>query len=76
MLDEELEKVFRLGLDALWSCNNPFTKEDLIIELNKVNLDIKDFDIFMEIFKDVIFKEGDKYRLDITKVFNEVYKKK
>ena len=74
-MEDKNDKLIRLATNALWRCKAPFSKEDIIKELEKENIELKDFDKFKELFKDVLIEDNGLYRIDITKVFNEMYKK-
>lgn len=71
MNNEHIDNLLKLTIDALWRCNSPFTKDQLVEELDKDNISLKDFDIFKEIFKDILFEDNNgMYRIDISKLVN------
>ena len=74
ILKKELEDKLRILLDSIWDCPRPFNKEQLVSELDKNGIVVKDFDAIKTICKDFLFEEDGLYTIDITNVFNKQYK--
>ena len=57
-------------LESIWNCPKYFTKEQLNEELNKNGMVLNDFK-----GKDFLFEDDGLYHVNITDVFNKMYKK-
>lgn len=69
--DKSADGLFKSAISALWRCDSPFTKEQLVEELDKDNIKLKDFEAFKTIFKDILIEDSDgMYRVDISKLIN------
>ena len=68
----EYNRILELTTNALWRCKSPFSKEEIINELGKENIEVKDFDKFKEIFKNILIEDNGLYRINITKAFNNI----
>jgi hypothetical protein len=67
---------WKLLINAIYNCKQPFTKEELLIELDKLGLEVMDgkFDSLMSIVDYFVFKNDDgMYFVDISNIFKERY---
>ena len=70
-MKKESEEKLRTLLDSIWDCPSPFAKEQLVSELDKNGIVVKDFNAIKTICKDFLFEEDGLYTINITNVFNK-----
>jgi len=74
-LEKESDKKMMILLESIWNCPKHFTKEQLNEELNKNEMVLNDFEAVKLLCKDFLFEDDGLYHVNITDVFNKMYKK-